>query len=95
MSPNIGTKGNSRTLGPPAEVKAALNAIAAAQRKVLEGSRWVGGSFAEHARAMHVGDKTHETIHGQATVAEAKALVDEGVAIIPLPLPVVPPEQAN
>ena len=41
------------------------------------------------------GEEAHAPIHGQATLAEAKALVDEGVPVAPLPLPVVPPEQAN
>ncbi|MFL0414615.1 DUF1178 family protein [uncultured Sphingomonas sp.] len=95
MAPNVAPKGNARTPSPPAEVKAALQALAAAQRKVLEGSRWVGGEFATQARAMHAGDQPHETIHGQATLAEAKALVDEGVPVAPLPLPIVPPEKAN
>jgi hypothetical protein len=95
MAPNVAAKGNTRSPGPPAEVKAALKMIAAAQRKALEGSRWVGGDFVAQARAMHVGERKHETIHGQATIAEAKALVEEGVSVAPLPLPVVPPEQAN
>lgn len=95
MAPNVAAKGNARAPGPPAEVKAALQALAAAQRKALEGSRWVGSEFASAARAMHLGDQPHETIHGRTTLAEAKALVDEGVPVAPLPLPVVPPEQAN
>ena len=36
---------------------------------------------------MHDGEETHAPIHGQATLAEAKALVDEGVPVAPLPLP--------
>ena len=95
MAPNVAPKGNARSPSPPAEVKVALQALAAAQRKVLEGSRWVGGEFVSQARAMHAGDQPHETIHGQATLAEAKALVDEGVPVAPLPLPIVPPEKAN
>lgn len=95
MAPNVAAKGNARQPGPPAEVKAALKAIAAAQAKALEGSRWVGKNFATQARAMHSGEQAHETIHGQATIAEAKALHEEGVAVAPLPLPIVPPEKAN
>jgi hypothetical protein len=44
---------------------------------------------------MHDGDEPRATIHGQATPAEAKALADDGVAVTPLPLPVLPPEQVN
>jgi hypothetical protein len=95
MAPNIAQKGNTRPAAAPAEVKAALRALAAAQRKALDGSRWVGRDFANQARAMHVGEQAVETIHGQATIAEAKSLIDEGVAVAPLPLPLVPPEKAN
>lgn len=95
MAPNVSAKANARAPSPPVDVKVALQALAAAQRKVLEGSRWVGKDFAAEARAMHDGARPHETIHGQATIAEAKALVEEGVSVAPLPLPIVPPERSN
>jgi hypothetical protein len=95
MAPNIAQKGNTRPTASPAEVKAALHALAAAQRKALDGSRWVGRDFANQARAMHVGEQPVETIHGQATIAEAKSLIDDGVDVAALPLPVVPPVKAN
>ncbi len=44
---------------------------------------------------MHLGEEAHAPIHGQASAEEAKALIEEGVAVAPLPLPVVPPEQRN
>lgn len=96
MAPNVAAKGNSRPAKPsPAEVKAALRALAAAQRQALEGSRWVGKDFAAQARAIHAGEKPQETIHGQATSDEAKALAEEGVPVAALPLPIVPPDKAN
>ena len=95
MAPNVAPKGNARSAAPPAAVKAVLSALAAAQRRALDGSRWVGESFATEARAMHLGDREQEPIHGQATIEEAKALIDEGVSVAPLPFPVLPPEKAN
>ncbi len=103
MAPNVGAKGNQRAAVPakadepptPAAVKAALAAMAAAQAKALEKSQWVGTAFADKARAMHVGDAPETPIHGQASLAEAKALAEEGVPIAPLPFPVVPPETRN
>jgi hypothetical protein len=92
MAPAVAAKGNA---GPPAAVKAALAALASAQREALKGSTWVGGQFAQRARAMHDGDEPHAVIHGQATVAEARALAEDGVPVAPLPLPVVPPEATN
>ena len=94
MAPNIPSKANTRT-DLPFDAKAAMRALAAAQAKALEGSTWVGRAFPERARAMHAGDEDHARIHGQASLTEAKALVDEGVAVAPLPLPVAPPETLN
>jgi len=79
----------------PPEAVALMHKLAKMQAEALKGSRFVGGTFAEEARAMHYGEREAETIHGQATLAEAKDLLEEGIAVAPLPFPVVPPEQAN
>ena len=93
MAPAVPAKGNAGP--PPAAVKALMARIAAEQGKVLERSTWVGRAFPDRARAMHSGEEAHAVIHGQATVAEAKALADEGVPVAALPMPVVPPEAKN
>lgn len=96
MAPSIPAKGNRRAdAPPPALVKQALRQLAKGQAEALAGSQWVGGEFAERARAMHDGTEDVRKIHGQASLAEAKALVAEGVPVAPLPFPVVPPEKAN
>lgn len=95
MAPAIAAKGNRLDALPPAKVKQAMRQLAAAQAKALETSQWVGTAFAEQARAMHGGERDHAPIHGQASLAEAKALVDEGVQVAPLPFPVVPPDAIN
>ena len=100
MAPNIPAKGNRQSAlvaeaPTPAAMKAAIRALAEAQARALEKSEWVGRAFADRARAMHVGDVDPAPIHGEATLGEAKALVEEGVAIAPLPFPVVPPEAIN
>jgi len=81
------------TLTP--EARAALETLAKMQQKVIENSRWVGGNFAEEARAMHYGERDGEAIHGQATREEVESLVDEGVEIAPLPFPIAPPDALN
>jgi hypothetical protein len=93
MAPAVPAKGNAGP--PPAAVKAFMAKLAAEQAKALKDSTWVGSAFPAKARAMHAGEAAHATIHGQATLAEAKALVEEGVPVAPLPLPVVPPESKN
>lgn len=79
----------------PPEVRKAMEALAAAQSKALENSRWVGDGFAEESRAMHYGEKYLEAIHGKATLKEAKDLLDEGIALAPLPFPVAEPDELN
>lgn len=96
MAPNVAAKGNQRSAAPgKPDPKQLIEAIAQAQAKMLEGSKWVGVAFADKARAMHLGEEAHAPIHGQASAEEAKALIEEGVPVAPLPLPVVPPEQRN
>ena len=85
MAPRVPKKGSSES----------FSRLAAAQAAMLETSRWVGDEFADTARAMHVGDMKPEQVHGRATLEQAKNLVDEGVPVAPLPLPVTPPNQVN
>ncbi|MGO4712054.1 DUF1178 family protein [Bradyrhizobium sp. 2TAF24] len=46
----------------------------------------VGDSFPTEARKMHYGDIEHRPIYGEATIDEARALVDEGIEVAPLPV---------
>lgn len=79
----------------PPEMAQALKAIARAQAEALKQSTWVGDAFAEKSRAMHYGEESPAPIHGQASLAEAKALAEEGVPVAPILFPVVPPEKLN
>lgn len=105
MAPAVPAKSNQRdapsvpvsngAVPDPAAVRAFVERVAAAQAEALKDSEWVGRNFAETARAMHYGEKDHRTIHGEVAPDEAKALVDEGVNVAPLPFPVVPPKAQN
>lgn len=46
----------------------------------------VGEKFAEEARRMHYGDIEHRPIYGEASLDEAKSLIDEGIEVAPLPV---------
>lgn len=87
MAPRVSAK--SRGEGPP------LAQLAALQAALLKDSEWVGDRFAQEARAMHLGETEARAVHGNASAQEAKSLIDEGVPVAPLPLPVVPPAQVN
>ena len=45
----------------------------------------VGERFPNEARKMHYGDIEHRPIYGEASPDEAKALIEEGVEVMPLP----------
>ena len=46
----------------------------------------VGERFPNEARKMHYGDIEHRPIYGEASADEARALIDEGVEVSPLPV---------
>jgi hypothetical protein len=46
----------------------------------------VGDRFPNEARKMHYGDIEHRPIYGEASPDEARALIDEGVEVSPLPV---------
>lgn len=107
MAPAVPAKGNQRqeVLPPeprpmantpmPPEMRKALAVLAKAQADALKDSTWVGDKFAEETRKMHYGERDEALIHGQASLAEAKALIEEGVPVAPLAFPVAPPEKLN
>jgi hypothetical protein len=45
----------------------------------------VGERFPNEARKMHYGDIEHRPIYGEASPDEARALIDEGVEVMPVP----------
>jgi hypothetical protein len=79
---------------PPAVVEF-VQKLAVAQTEMLKQSQWVGGQFAETARAIHYGEEADRIIHGETSADEAKALMEEGVQVAPLLFPVVPRSAKN
>lgn len=56
-------------------------------RRIVAQTEDVGGRFAEEARRIHYGEVQERGIRGQASREETEALLDEGIAVMPLPLP--------
>ena len=79
----------------PPQALELVHKLAELQAKALASSRYVGSNFAEDARAMHYGEKDAEAIHGETSLKDAQDLMDEGIALVPLPFPIAPPEEAN
>jgi hypothetical protein len=56
-------------------------------RRIVANTDDVGDKFAEEARRIHYGEAKERGIRGKASAAETEALIDEGIAVMPLPLP--------
>ena len=72
-----------------AEVRAMVRAL---REKIMEHTTDVGAAFPEEARKIHDGDAEARPIRGQASFEEARALIEDGVEIMPIPLL---PEERN
>jgi len=56
-------------------------------RHVVANTEDVGTKFSEEARKMHYGEAEHRNIRGHATPAETESLLEEGIQVMPLPVP--------
>ena len=56
-------------------------------RHVMANTEDVGERFAEEARRIHHGESDDRGIRGQATPEETQALLEEGIGVLPLPIP--------
>jgi len=54
--------------------------------KIIAATVDVGSEFPTEARKIHDGDAPERAIRGQASLEEARALVEEGVSILPMPI---------
>lgn len=94
MAPRV-SKGASapgaQSLSAPASDQE--KALAAFRKKVEESSDYVGPRFAAEARAMYLAGGPQRAIYGEANGAEAKALIEDGIPVMPLPF--LPNRKAN
>ncbi|MEO9573419.1 MAG: DUF1178 family protein [Tateyamaria sp.] len=73
-----------------ADVEATLSKMRA---EVEKNATYVGKDFAKDARDIHLGDAPERPIWGEANPTEAKALIDDGVPVVPLPF--IPTRKVN
>ena len=62
-----------------------MTAMGEVRRHVEDNFDYVGDAFAKEARAIHEGKSEDRGIYGEASPAEVKALVEDGVKVAPLP----------
>jgi hypothetical protein len=83
-----GSASNSATQVAPQQADSALQARALNfMREFLAKTENVGDRFAEEARRMHYDEAPARNIRGVATPEDAHALMEEGIDVMPLPVP--------
>jgi hypothetical protein len=56
-------------------------------KQVMANTEDVGERFADEARKIHYGETEERGIRGQASKEETQALLEEGIGVLPLPIP--------
>ena len=94
MAPAVSTgrKRDKMALAMNAEQRRIMSEMKALSEKLRENADYVGDKFAEEARKIHFGEADPRGIYGEATGEEARALAEDGVEFMPIP---VLPEDRN
>jgi len=98
MAPAIASRGEAKWSEPPTQAQSQTKValldrhdrksramIEAFRRRIFAEADDVGTSFAEEARKIHNGLVPERPIHGQASIGDARALIEEGVPVLPVP----------
>lgn len=89
MAPSVSTarkRDETKVLMLDQARKEAVAKIRELVTAIRENAEDVGEKFPEEARKIHYGEAEQRGLIGQTTVDEAKALLDEGIEIAPLPV---------
>lgn len=69
----------------PQNGQALRAAMKALRQTVISTADYVGPRFAEEARRMHDEEAPARGIYGEASIEEARELLEDGISIVPLP----------
>lgn len=94
MAPGIPAKSNRKADANPQRMvagpvdpraQAMLQMMRTMRAEVEKNAEYVGDKFAEEARRIHYEESEKRGIYGEATADDARALVEEGIEVHPLP----------
>jgi hypothetical protein len=98
MAPAIASRCEAARAQPPAQAQSQTKValldrhdlksravIDAFRRRIFAEADDVGSRFAEEARNIHSGLVPERAIHGQASIGDARALIEDGVPVLPVP----------
>jgi len=89
---NLGATEAAPAVAPKQEVVSSPNPELQAAwmqlvKQVMANTEDVGERFAEEARKIHYGETEQRGIRGQASREETQELLEEGIGVLPLPIP--------
>lgn len=86
MAPALSSKvGKQKSVPAPEELRKMRQFMTGLRKYVEDNAENVGEKFPDEARKIHYGETEERPIYGQATLQEAKELIEEGVDVAPLP----------
>ena len=83
MAPNLNKKSNSKKNLNSS--KSLINKIDKFKKIVEKNYDYVGDSFSEEAKKMKYGEINERPIYGEASIKQAKDLLDEEIDVVALP----------
>ena len=93
MSPKVSTSDKTAVTAPKLSKPDDPSPLEKLKKEIETKADDVGSNFASEARDMHEGLKPERPIYGQATGAETKQLLSDGVPVLPLPF--IPTKKVN
>ncbi len=86
MAPALSSAvGKHKSAPAPEELRKMRQFMTGLRKYVEENAENVGKQFPEEARKIHYGETEERPLYGEATLDEAKELIEEGVDVAPLP----------
>ena len=86
MAPALSSSvGKQKSAAMPDELRKMRHFMSGLRKYVEENAENVGPKFPDEARKIHYGETEERPIYGEATLQEAKELIEEGVDVAPLP----------
>jgi hypothetical protein len=93
MAPGIPAKSNKQDAAPQRMVagpvdprlQMMMQMMREVRKQVEANAEYVGDRFADEARKIHYQETEKRGIYGEATADDAKALIEEGIEVHPLP----------
>ncbi|WP_186136446.1 DUF1178 family protein [Burkholderia gladioli] len=86
-APRLNLSGATKEKAPATDPRQMQAQLMRALREVLDKTENVGERFAEEARRIHYNEAPARNIRGVTSAEDARALVEEGIDVMPLPVP--------